>query len=84
MAVLSRRLVPFAAVLVMAAATAAAPPASAAPSSFHTSFEASEPAPTWQNTPAQAGAHQYFRLDLAAAPGAAKTSAAEVELLGHR
>ncbi|GLY43267.1 alpha-1 2-mannosidase [Amycolatopsis sp. NBRC 101858] len=51
MAVLRRRLVPFAAVLAIAAAATAAPPAGAAPSSFRTSFEAADPAPTWQNTP---------------------------------
>ncbi|WP_326954343.1 hypothetical protein [Amycolatopsis sp. NBC_01286] len=87
----------------MAAAMIAAPAASAAPSSFRTSFETTDPAPTWENTldrrqaqtfpwrqetrvftPAQNGTYKYFKLDLAAAPGAAKTSVAEVELLGHR
>lgn len=83
MAVFRRRLVPFAAVLAVAATTTAAPPAGAAPSSFRTSFEAADPAPTWQNT-AETATYKYFKLDLTAAPGAAKTSVAEVELLGHR
>ncbi|WP_326948312.1 hypothetical protein OG439_05840 [Amycolatopsis sp. NBC_01307] len=123
MAVFHRRPVPFAAVLTVAAAMTAAPAAGAAPSSFRTSFETTDPAPTWENTPETpakgvvpgageitptaatdhdlattwqvpsahgtltadlSGTYKYFKLDLAAAPGAAKTSVAEVELLGHR
>jgi predicted alpha-1,2-mannosidase len=43
----------------------------------------------WRNqtrvfTPSQSGTYRYYRLDVAAAPGAAKTSIAELELLGHR
>ncbi|MBB4683143.1 GH92 family glycosyl hydrolase [Amycolatopsis jiangsuensis] len=56
MAVLPRRLIPFAAVAVIAAAAVVATPAAAAPGSFRTSFEAADPAPDWENTP-EPGAH---------------------------